>query len=143
MAIQIVDYSTPEYEKLVRLRYQILRKPLHLEFKEGDLEEDKNCIWIGCFESGKAIGCCGLKKIDATTVQLRQMAVNSGIQGKGIGRAIVNFAENIATDFGFKKMVMHARKSAQGFYEKLGYLAYGDEFTEVTIPHMMMRKSLS
>jgi len=142
MAIQIVDYGTLKYERLVQLRYQILRKPLHLEFTKSDLEEDKECIWIGCFENGRAMGCCGLKRIDVVTVQLRQMAVNRGIQGKGIGRAIVGFAENIATDFSYKKIIMHARKSAQGFYEKLGYTAYGEIFTEVTVPHIMMEKNL-
>jgi predicted GNAT family N-acyltransferase len=39
-------------------------------------------------------------------------------------------------------MVMHARKSALGFYEKLGYTPEGDEFEEVTIPHYLMRKKL-
>jgi len=39
-------------------------------------------------------------------------------------------------------MVMHARKTALGFYEKLGYNVVGDEFTEVTIPHFVMEKNL-
>jgi predicted GNAT family N-acyltransferase len=37
---------------------------------------------------------------------------------------------------------MHARKSAVGFYEKLGYEIEGDEFEEVTIPHYEMQKTL-
>jgi predicted GNAT family N-acyltransferase len=37
---------------------------------------------------------------------------------------------------------MHARKTAMGFYEKLGYEKIGDEFTEVTIPHYKMEKRL-
>jgi predicted GNAT family N-acyltransferase len=37
---------------------------------------------------------------------------------------------------------MHARKSAVGFYEKLGYKIVGDEFEEVTIPHFEMQKTL-
>ena len=142
MAIQLVDYGTPEYKKLAQLRYQILRKPLRLEFTEEEAERDKNCTWIGCFEHGRAMGCCALQKVNATTVQLRQMAVGKGTQGKGIGRAIMSFAENIAADFGYKKIVMHARKAAQGFYERLGYKACGDEFTEVTIPHTMMEKRI-
>jgi len=39
-------------------------------------------------------------------------------------------------------MTMHARKSAEVFYEKQGYAPYGDEFIEVTIPHIEMRKKL-
>ncbi len=37
---------------------------------------------------------------------------------------------------------MHARKTAVGFYEKLGYFSTGGEFEEVTIPHNIMEKKL-
>jgi predicted GNAT family N-acyltransferase len=54
----------------------------------------------------------------------------------------MSFAENIARDRGFKRLNMHARKTAQGFYEKLGYHLEGPEFEEVTIPHIEMVKDL-
>jgi predicted GNAT family N-acyltransferase len=55
----------------------------------------------------------------------------------------MNYAENVARDNGYKKMIMHARKTAVGFYEKLGYTTTGNEFTEVSIPHFVMEKRLS
>ena len=70
------------------------------------------------------------------------MAVVSGLQGKGIGKVLLQFAENIARDRGYKKIMMHARKTAVGFYEKLGYKKTGGEFEEVTIPHYVMEKDL-
>ena len=70
------------------------------------------------------------------------MAVLNDLQGKGIGRAIMHFAENIARDRGYSILSMHARKNAIGFYEKMGYKVTGDEFTEVTIPHYVMEKKL-
>jgi len=39
-------------------------------------------------------------------------------------------------------MTMHARKTAELFYEKIGYAPHGDEFIEVTLPHIEMRKKL-
>ena len=54
----------------------------------------------------------------------------------------MQFAENLARDRGIKKIEMHARKAAVGFYEKLGYKVKGDEFEEVTIPHYVMEKAL-
>ena len=83
-----------------------------------------------------------LTKINKETMRLRQMAVNSGLQGKGVGRAILVFAENLARDFGYKKMIMHARVNALGFYKKLGYNTFDNEFKEVTLPHFMMEKKL-
>ncbi|MFY8005577.1 MAG: GNAT family N-acetyltransferase, partial [Chitinophagaceae bacterium] len=69
--------------------------------------------------------------------------VKDGLQGKGIGRVLMNFAENVARDYGYKIMQMNARKTAVGFYEKLGYAVCSDEFEEVTIPHFLMQKALS
>jgi predicted GNAT family N-acyltransferase len=142
MAIKIIDYGTPEYHQMVDLRRHILRKPLGLEFSQQDIDGEQNDIHIGCFEDEKLEGCCLLTKEGEKTVRLRQMAVINGLQGKGIGRVLMSFAENIARDRGFKKMTMHARKNALGFYEKLGYQVTGNEFVEVTIPHYKMEKEL-
>jgi len=54
----------------------------------------------------------------------------------------LQFAENIARDRGFKVIVMHARKTAVGFYEKLGYKITSSEFEEISIPHYLMEKRL-
>jgi predicted GNAT family N-acyltransferase len=142
MAIRIIDHGSKEYQKMVELRKHILRKPLGLDFTEQELAEEKDQILIGCFDDEKIEGCCMLVKQDKHTVRLRQMAVLSGLQGNGLGRVIMEFAENIARDNGYTKMVMHARKTATGFYEKLGYSIKGDEFMEVSIPHYTMEKAL-
>ncbi|MCX6208956.1 MAG: GNAT family N-acetyltransferase [Bacteroidetes bacterium] len=142
MALKIIDHDTPEYHQMVDLRYQVLRKPLGLTFTTEDLEKEKNDILMGCFDDEKLEGCCLLTKSDEDALRLRQMAVADGLQGKGIGRVLMNFAENIARDMGNKKIKMHARKTAVGFYERLGYKINGNEFEEVSIPHYVMEKEL-
>jgi N-acetylglutamate synthase-like GNAT family acetyltransferase len=142
MALKLIDYGTREYEQMVQLRNDILRKPLGLSFSKEELEKEIEDILIGAFEDDKMLGCCMLIKTDPGTVRLRQMAVANNLQGKGIGRALMQFAENIARDRGFRKITMHARKSATGFYEKLGYVVSGGEFQEVTLPHVVMEKQL-
>ncbi len=142
MALKIIVYGSNEYEQMVALRYQILRKPLGLEFSPEELEKEKNNLLFGFFEEDSLEGCCMLVETAKGTVRLRQMAVVSGLQGKGIGRALVIFAENVARDRRFKKIIMHARKAAIPFFEKLGYHTSGDEFIELTIPHVVMEKEL-
>lgn len=142
MALQMIDHGTKEYKQMIDLRYNMLRKPLGLSFTDEELEKEKNDILIGCFDDGKLEACCLLTQTAPKTVRLRQMAVVSGLQGKGMGRAILTFAENIAYDRGYKKITMHARKTAIGFYEKLGYELTGNEFVEITIPHFVMEKIL-
>ncbi|HXB07689.1 MAG TPA: GNAT family N-acetyltransferase [Puia sp.] len=142
MALRMIDHGTKEYQQMVNLRNEILRKPLGLLFSEEELEQEKDDILMGAFEDDRLLGCCLLTRVDARTVRLRQMAVPNNMQGKGIGRALMIFAENIARDLGYKKLCMHARKTAVGFYKKLGYGISGDEFVEVTIPHYIMEKVL-
>ncbi len=55
---------------------------------------------------------------------------------------MLNYAENLARDHGYKNIVMHARKPVIGFYEKLGYKVTSGEFEEVTIPHHKMEKDI-
>ena len=142
MALKIIDHGTKEYKQMVALRNEILRKPLGLNFSQEELDREKDDVLMGAFEDDKLLGCCLLTKIDSTKVRLRQMAVPNSMQGKGIGKALMIFAENIARDLGYKVLLMHARKTATGFYQKLGYNISGNEFVEVTVPHFVMEKNL-
>ena len=142
MALKIIDHGSKEYQQMIKLREDILRRPLGLGFDPKELEEEKNHMLIGAFEDEKMLGCCMLVEEKPGTVRLRQMAVLNDLQGKGIGRALMNFAENLARDAGYKVVSMHARQHAIGFYEKMGYKVAGDEFIEITIPHYVMEKQL-
>lgn len=142
MALKIIDHGTPEYLQMVKLRDDILRRPLGLGFTEEELESEKDNMLIAAFEDERILGCCMLLEEDPRIVRLRQMAVLNDLQGKGIGRALMNFAENLARDRGYRIIRMHARLNAIGFYEKVGYRGKGEQFIEVTIPHLMMEKNL-
>jgi len=132
---------------MIDLRSEVLRKPLGLTFSAEQLQKEINDIFIAGFTQGNdheiLAGCCILTPVSENTVQLRQMAVSPRLQGKGIGREIVVFAEQYARSNGFDELTMHARKEATGFYRKLGYEICGEEFTEVGIPHYEMRKNLN
>lgn len=142
MPIKMIDHGSEDYQKMIDLRMDILRRPLGLTFTDEDLDKEKDDILIGAFEEEDLMACCILTKIADDTCKLRQMAVHQKIQGTGLGAAMMNYAEQLAKDAGFKKMVMNARKTAKGFYEKLGYEIKGDEFVEVTLPHFYMQKNI-
>jgi predicted GNAT family N-acyltransferase len=142
MPIMQIDYGTAKYQQMVALREEILRRPLGLIYTPEDLEPDKTDILIGAFDDGRILGCCILRDEGSGNIRLRQMAVKNNQQGKGIGQQIMRFAETVARDKGFKKLTMHARDTAIGFYEKQGYKVIGEGFLEVTIPHHKMEKLL-
>jgi len=142
MGLKQIDHGSEEYQLMVKLREDVLRKPLGLSFDAEELEKEKNEILIAAFDEEDIIGCCILTDIGMQKIRLRQMAVHDSVQGKGIGASIMSFAENIAKDKGYKFMVMHARDTAIGFYEKFGYKVKSDEFEEVGLSHHIMEKEL-
>jgi predicted GNAT family N-acyltransferase len=142
MALKLIDYGTTEYRQMVKMRDEILRKPLGLKFSEGELEKEKSNILIGAFEDDQMLGCCMIVENDPSRAQLRQIAVLNNLQGKGIGRALILFAENLARDHGYRIMCMDARKNTVPFFEKMGYKTTSGEFIKLTIPHFEMEKEL-
>jgi len=142
MALKIIDHGSFEYHQMVKLRDDILRKPLGLRFTDDELENEKENLLIAAFEEEQILACCMLVRESADKVRLRQMAVLNDLQGKGIGRALISFAENVARDQGYRIMNMHARKPVVGFFEKMGYQKIGNEFIEISIPHYEMEKFL-
>lgn len=142
MALKQIDYGTREYDQMVQLRDAVLRRPLGLSFSPEELKEEKDDILIACMDDDDMLGCCILSEIDRDTVRIRQMAVPDKLHGKGIGASIMNFAEVLAKDKGYRCMTMHARDAAIGFYEKFGYKIKGQQFREVNLPHHIMEKPL-
>jgi predicted GNAT family N-acyltransferase len=142
MALKQIDHGSKEYQQMVTLRMDILRRPLGLGFTAEELAKEKDDILIGAFDEDKILACCLLTKIDNHTIKLRQMAVQNNLQGKGIGASIMSFAETVARDRGYKKLMMHARDTAIGFYEKFDFKVNGAEFIEVNVPHHIMEKKL-
>jgi len=142
MVVKTIEYKGEYYDKMVLLRFEILRKPLGLIFTEADLAKDEHDTLIALTINENIEGCCILTEKNNTTVQLRQMAVNNLLQGKGMGRKIMDYAEQKAKENGYQMLMMHARLEAREFYERLGYVAEGEVFEEVSIPHITMKKKL-
>ena len=142
MALKQLYHGSKEYDQMVNLRYEIMRKPLGLSFNEEELKKEKEDILIGAFDEEEIIGCCMITKVDHQCGQLRQMAVQKNKQGIGVGESMMAFAENIARDRGYKILMMHARDTAIGFYEKYGYKIKGNGFIELNIKHHIMEKKL-
>ncbi|MBW5424132.1 GNAT family N-acetyltransferase [Streptomyces sp. BG9H] len=73
---------------------------------------------------------------------LGRLAVTASARGLGVGAALVRAIEDAARARGLTAVDLHAQTHALGFYERLGYEAYGPEFPDAGIPHQAMRKAL-
>ncbi len=135
-----IPFGSDAYKTLLTIRYEVLRKPIGWELREKDIANDHNEFHLAALDSDAIIGCVLLKPLNASAVQLRQMAILDSYRGKNIGAQLVQFAETFAHSKGFATIETRARKTAQGFYEKLGYTLHADEFEDEHT--LMMRKHL-
>jgi len=79
---------------------------------------------------------------DATVGSLGRLAVTKAARGLGVGAALVRAVEDAARERGLAAVDLHAQTHALGFYERLGYEAYGPEFPDAGMPHRAMRRAL-
>jgi predicted GNAT family N-acyltransferase len=79
---------------------------------------------------------------DASVGSLGRLAVTRAARGLGVGAALVRAIEDAARARGLRAVDLHAQTQALGFYERLGYEAYGPEFPDAGIPHRAMRRGL-
>lgn len=143
MQIFRIEFGTPEYDEAVHLRYEVLRRPLGLEFTPEQLAAEYNDVHLAVYDpTGRLIAYLCLTPLGAGAIKMRQVAVASDWQGKGVGQKLVAASEELAKHLKFKKMTLHARETAVPFYLKMGYHTAGDRFEEVTIPHYKMEKKL-
>lgn len=141
--IALVAHGTPEYDALVALRHDVLRRPLGLAFTPEQIAAEDGSYHLGCYSEETLVGCLVLLPLPGGRVQMRQVAVPEEWRGRGAGRLLVGRTEELARGLGFGAMVLHARESAVGFYETLGYQKQGACFSEVGLPHWEMTKALN
>ena len=141
MHIIEIPFGSTLYDQSIALRDEILRKPLGLEFTTEDLSkefEQHHFVYLDdCFD---VKGVLVLVPKESNMIKMRQVAVENGLQGKGIGTELVRFSEEFCIKKGYNQVYLHAREHAVEFYLKLGYEIIGEPFTEVNIPHRKMIK---
>ncbi|TSJ45848.1 GNAT family N-acetyltransferase [Fluviicola chungangensis] len=120
--------SEKEWDAYYDLRYRILREPLGKERGSERNEGDQTGIHFALYENDVLIAVARLDCVHETICQVRFVAVESHLQGKGYGRRIMTAVENEALKRGYHKLILHARDYALPFYEKLGYILVGPSY---------------
>ena len=72
--------------------------------------------------------------------QIGRMAVLSSHRGQHLGASILQALCDAAYARGDTQCVLHAQRSAEGFYRRHGFEPEGEPYDEVGIEHITMRK---
>jgi GNAT superfamily N-acetyltransferase len=143
MTFREIAFGSREYGLECRLREEVLRRPLGLPLSEEDLAGEEHQLHFGLFAPDEdLVACVVAVRLSPTDARVRQMAVSPRHQRKGLGRRMIGKLEANLRARGFRKLVLNARTSAAGFYEKLGYAALGDEYVDTKGPHVRMTKAV-
>jgi len=143
MKLLVIPFDSPHYQQAWELRERVLRAPLGLSLQAEERKAEAQHFHFGLFDDHEnLLACVSAVPLNNGRVKIRQMAVDPDIQGRGAGRQLMTMMEQCLSAKGYDHFYMHARISARGFYEKLGYSAAGPEFEEVSVPHVKMCKAL-
>ncbi len=141
----ITQPQTPEeFEKYYDLRWRILRKPWNQpKGSEKDNKEEKAIHVMVCEKDRIPVGVGRAHFNSAEEAQVRFMAVEKNMQGKGIGAALLKELEKKSKEKGAKYIILNARDSAIPFYEKYGYKVVKQSHTLFnSVVHFEMKKEL-
>ena len=139
---RFISVSDPLYAGELELRYRVLREPLGLSRDEVASPFESESLHLVAYDGAAVVGCVLFHAESETSGRLFQMAVDPRLQGAGIGLHLVHTLEATLTARGFRHVHLHARRTAVGFYERLGYSVCGPEFSEVGLPHLPMQRQL-
>lgn len=132
------------YLDAVRIRQLVFVKeqgvPLSLEIDENEAY----CLHFVLYDdNGQAAATCRIfPNKDHSEATLQRMAVLPAYQGQHLGKYLLQDVITFCQKQGFKRMVLHAQLTAKGFYDKLGFTCFGEEFEKAGIMHISMEKLL-
>ncbi len=116
------------------------RIPVEMECDELDAAALHAVAYNGL---GQPVATGRLLRHDQQTGKVGRMAVKRVLRGSQLGRSILTALTDAAQQRGDLAIVLHAQRSAQGFYLQAGFLPHGEPFDEVDIPHIEMLKRLA
>ena len=126
-ALQIIEADINTDESLSLLK-ELSGSLNHITGNSGESSfsvndmEDKKSIFVIARSGSKAAGCGAIRRIDDSTGELKRMYAKE--QGLGVGTSILNFLENKALEFGYRRLICETRKINAGacsFYIRNGF----------------------
>lgn len=133
-------------EEILPLRKRMLIEGTGRPTPYFDGEDVPSTLHIAAFDGEACVACSTWMPSEWDSCpawRLRGMATDTAWQGKGIGRAILTYAEKELRRRGATTCWCTARTSAEQFYQKTGWRTVSEEFNISGIgPHVRMTHDL-
>ena len=104
---------------------------------------DASCLHAVAYNRiGMALATGRLQPAGSGAVKLGRMAVRQALRGAGLGSAVLDALLAAARERGDAEAMLHAPRSAAGFFSRRGFAQHGPAFDAAGTPHVAMRRSL-
>lgn len=113
--------------------------PQALEWDEDDATAVHAVAYDG---QGRALATGRLLRGGTGVAKIGRLAVLAEARRTGLGSRIMRVLMAAARARGDREVVLHAQRSAEDFYLRLGFSARGEPFDEAGIPHVVMATPL-
>lgn len=134
-----------EFAAYYELRWKALRGPWGQPRGSERDELDAAATHVAGYDEAKRLVCVGrLHAVETGVGQVRYMAVEESMRGRGLGQAVLDELERLAKRQGMTAIRLDARESAVGFYQRNGYATEGEGHTLfAVVHHSKMRKQFA
>lgn len=105
---------------------------------EWDAADQSALHAVACNGFGQAVATGRLLAPEPGIAKIGRMAVLRVLRGSHLGRQVLDALVQAARERGDREVVLHAQRSAEGFYRRAGFEARGEPFDEVGIAHIEM-----
>lgn len=139
---ELTILPVPCFSTLCNAAFALRREVFVWEQKVPEAEEhdadDLTATHFVAIAEGEVVGT--LRLIDKPEhVKIGRVAVRQAFRGRGIARAMMLTAMDHARAIGRDRFYLTAQSDKLGFYERLGFAAFGPEFLDGGMPHRAMR----
>ena len=129
--------TLPQDAKNIRIKVFMKEQGFENEFDEID----NLCHHIVAFDEGKPIGTCRFFK-ESNHYTIGRVAVLKEYRNKHIGHLLLESAEKEIKRINGDVIVVHAQVRVSSFYEKQGYIQFGQIDDDEGVPHKWMKKRI-
>jgi YbgC/YbaW family acyl-CoA thioester hydrolase len=139
LALETGDWASQQAEAMA-LRHAVFAQEQGIAAALMSDEADAGAVHaLARNRAGRAVGSGRLVQRSDGSGKIGRMAVDAGVRGAGVGRALLQALVAAARARGLQTLVLHAQASAVGFYQRQGWQADGERFEEAGVPHRAMR----
>lgn len=138
MNIKVYRYSVPDEAAALRQEVFVDEQGFIDEFDEFDSKS----VHLVMFDDGEAIATLRFYDEGGKSAHIGRVAVKSSRRGEGLGRVLMENSFGILRSEGMMTATVGAQEDKAGFYERCGFVRYGERYFEQDYPHVNMRIDL-